>query len=277
VAESNVFKAGHADPSCHGDDATRSRSPHSRLGPQNPGAPRREAGPSRAQREAQARQAVTHRHGGGAAPQPLRWQSHWYIDSGSGLYDFRARVWSPELAAFLQPDEFGFLSHSGTLWSWPGQNPYRWRDPSGRDAEEWFLRNADSLQGGANNSKTVFKVYFRATLQHPMQVPRWTPELASGFRMDDPWVEGQGRAGAGKPSPSEAHPEPPPAPEPQPLPGAALARALFHGSTPRLAGRAWTASRRTGSPKRTPSLRTHRCCSSLMRTVQTKCTGRHRQ
>jgi RHS repeat-associated protein len=64
--------------------------------------------------------------------QPLRWQSHWFIDVGSGVYDFRARVWSPELAAFLQPDEFGFLGRSGTLWSWPGQNPYKWRDPTGR-------------------------------------------------------------------------------------------------------------------------------------------------
>ncbi|MEP7051066.1 MAG: hypothetical protein ABJB12_11970, partial [Pseudomonadota bacterium] len=26
---------------------------------------------------------------------------------------------------------------------------YRWRDPSGRDAEGWFLRNADTLQNGA--------------------------------------------------------------------------------------------------------------------------------
>ena len=39
----------------------------------------------------------------------------------------------------MQPDEFGFLSHSGTLWSWPGQNPYRWSDPSGRDAIGRFV------------------------------------------------------------------------------------------------------------------------------------------
>jgi hypothetical protein len=65
------------------------------------------------------------------------------------LYDSRARVWSADLGAFLQPDEYVFLTPSGTLWSWPGQNPFRYRDPSGRDAEEWFLRNADSLQGGA--------------------------------------------------------------------------------------------------------------------------------
>ncbi len=81
--------------------------------------------------------------------QPLRWQSHWFLDVGPGLYDFKARVWSPDLATFLQPDEFGYLTRTGTLWSWPGQNPYRWRDPSGRDAEEWFLRNADNLQAGA--------------------------------------------------------------------------------------------------------------------------------
>jgi RHS repeat-associated protein len=68
--------------------------------------------------------------------QPLRWQSHWFIDAGPGFYDFRARVWSPDLATFLQPDEYGFLSRTGTLWSWPGQNPFKWRDFSGRDGED---------------------------------------------------------------------------------------------------------------------------------------------
>jgi hypothetical protein len=41
-------------------------------------------------------------------------------------------VWSPELGAFLEADEFGFLTRTGTLWSWPGQNPLRYRDPYGR-------------------------------------------------------------------------------------------------------------------------------------------------
>src|SRR5688572_6192487 len=44
----------------------------------------------------------------------------------------RSRVWSPELGSFLEADEFGFLTRTGTLWSWPGQNPLRYRDPSGR-------------------------------------------------------------------------------------------------------------------------------------------------
>jgi hypothetical protein len=33
---------------------------------------------------------------------------------------------------FLQPDQYAYLSRGGTLWSWPGQNPFRWADPSGR-------------------------------------------------------------------------------------------------------------------------------------------------
>ncbi|HEY6558770.1 MAG TPA: hypothetical protein VI072_15910 [Polyangiaceae bacterium] len=62
--------------------------------------------------------------------QPLRWQGR--LTFGGDFYDFRARVWSPELGSFLQPDEFGYVTPTGTLWSWPGQNPYRWRDPTGR-------------------------------------------------------------------------------------------------------------------------------------------------
>jgi RHS repeat-associated protein len=66
---------------------------------------------------------------GGLAPpsgitQPFQWQGKRLI--APNLYDSRARVWSADLGAFLQPDEYGFLSRGGTLWSWPGQNPYRW-------------------------------------------------------------------------------------------------------------------------------------------------------
>ena len=62
----------------------------------------------------------------------------------------------------MQPDEFGFLGHSGTLWSWPGQNPIRWRDPSGRGAAEdwagWLLDAAAKYApapGGAANDNAV--------------------------------------------------------------------------------------------------------------------------
>jgi len=71
------------------------------------------------------------------ANQPFQWQGKRLL--AAGLYDSRARVWSTDLGAFLQPDEYVYLSRAGTLWSWPGQNPFRWRDPSGRLAgEEWY-------------------------------------------------------------------------------------------------------------------------------------------
>jgi RHS repeat-associated protein len=82
---------------------------------------------------------------GGVAPppqtlqvdQPFQWQGKLLI--APGLYYSRARVWSTDLGAFLQPDERVFLTRGGTLWSWPGQNPFRWRDPSGRLAgSEWY-------------------------------------------------------------------------------------------------------------------------------------------
>jgi filamentous hemagglutinin len=69
--------------------------------------------------------------------QPFGWQGKRQI--APNLYDSRARIWSADLGAFLQPDEYVFLGTTGTLWSWPGQNPFRWRDPSGRLAgEEWY-------------------------------------------------------------------------------------------------------------------------------------------
>ena len=76
--------------------------------------------------------------------QPRRWQGRPFFENGGeGIYDFRARWWSPELGAFTTADEFKYLTTEGTLWSWPGQNPFRFRDPSGRCAEE-----GDSINGG---------------------------------------------------------------------------------------------------------------------------------
>ncbi|MES1178300.1 MAG: hypothetical protein ABUL62_28520, partial [Myxococcales bacterium] len=71
-----------------------------------------------------------------AVEQSFMWQGKRQI--APNLYYSRARIWSADLGAFLQPDEYGFLTRGGTLWSWPGQNPFRWRDPSGRFAgNEW--------------------------------------------------------------------------------------------------------------------------------------------
>jgi RHS repeat-associated protein len=79
--------------------------------------------------------------------QPLRWKGRW-LNARTGLYDVRARMWSPELGVFVNADEFALLRKDSTLWGWPGQNPLRYSDPTGRDAEEWFLRNGNYLAAG---------------------------------------------------------------------------------------------------------------------------------
>ncbi len=80
--------------------------------------------------------------------QPLRWQGRW-LDTATGIYDVRNRQWAPELGAFLSADEFRFFSGSGTLWSWPGQNPVRLRDRTGQftDTE---VANKHTEYGGEN-------------------------------------------------------------------------------------------------------------------------------
>ena len=64
--------------------------------------------------------------------QPLRWKGRWFVNVAGGLYDVRARWWSPQLGAFLSVDEFAYHDRHSTLWGWPRQNPLRWSDPSGR-------------------------------------------------------------------------------------------------------------------------------------------------
>jgi RHS repeat-associated protein len=85
---------------------------------------------------------------------PFQWQAKRLI--APNLYDSRARVWSADLGVFLQPDEYVFLSHGGTLWSWPGQNPFRWRDPSGRGpAEDLAGTVLDALVSAAGSGTVV--------------------------------------------------------------------------------------------------------------------------
>jgi RHS repeat-associated protein len=64
--------------------------------------------------------------------QPHRWKGRWASDVAGGIYDVRARQWSPNLGAFLSIDEFAFHDASSTLWGWPGQNPIVFADPDGR-------------------------------------------------------------------------------------------------------------------------------------------------
>ena len=68
--------------------------------------------------------------------QPMRWKGRWWSEFGgaAGTYDMRARIWAPELGVFLSIDEFAYHEASSTLWGWPGMNPAKYSDPSGRFA-----------------------------------------------------------------------------------------------------------------------------------------------
>jgi RHS repeat-associated protein len=67
----------------------------------------------------------------GQLDQPLRWKGRWFEPIAGGVYDMRARWWSPAIGAFLSVDDYAYHDTSSTLWGYPGQNPLRWSDPTG--------------------------------------------------------------------------------------------------------------------------------------------------
>jgi RHS repeat-associated protein len=66
--------------------------------------------------------------------QPLQWKGRWFNSLAGGIYDIRARQWSPGMGVFLQIDEFEEHDSNSTLWAWGNQNPARFLDPSGRQS-----------------------------------------------------------------------------------------------------------------------------------------------
>lgn len=67
-----------------------------------------------------------------AIDQPLRWKGRWFEENiAGGVYEMRARWWSPQLGAFLSIDGYLHQDPNSTLWSWSNQNPMVWLDPDG--------------------------------------------------------------------------------------------------------------------------------------------------
>jgi len=54
-------------------------------------------------------------------------------DSATGLYDYRARTYSPELGRFLQMDPIKFEGGDANIFRYCGNDPVNWIDPSGRN------------------------------------------------------------------------------------------------------------------------------------------------
>jgi len=48
--------------------------------------------------------------------QPLRWKGRPFVNVAGGLYDIRARWWSPQLGAFLTVDGYQYQDSNSTLW-----------------------------------------------------------------------------------------------------------------------------------------------------------------
>ena len=62
-------------------------------------------------------------------------------DAESGLYDYRARAYSPELGRFLQMDPNKFGGGDANIFRYVGNDPITWRDPLG-------LQDAGDASGG---------------------------------------------------------------------------------------------------------------------------------
>jgi RHS repeat-associated protein len=66
-----------------------------------------------------------------AVDQLLRWKGRPFESAAGGVYDMRARWWSPAAGQFLTVDRLEYFDATSTLWGWGNQSPVRWSDPSG--------------------------------------------------------------------------------------------------------------------------------------------------
>ncbi|MGE0706842.1 MAG: RHS repeat-associated core domain-containing protein [Planctomycetota bacterium] len=79
--------------------------------------------------------------GAAAAWNPHRFTSR-TLDAATGLYDYRARSYAPELGRFTSPDPVG-MAGGANLYAYVGNDPLRFNDPAGL-WPDWLDRAAES-------------------------------------------------------------------------------------------------------------------------------------
>lgn len=72
------------------------------------------------------------------------------FDSESGMYYYRARIYSPRIGRFLQRDLLGYLD-SMNLYGYLKNNPLRYIDPYGLYSFDDFLQDAANFSAGAGD------------------------------------------------------------------------------------------------------------------------------
>jgi RHS repeat-associated protein len=87
---------------------------------------------------------------GPTVDQPLRWKGRPFLSVGGGVYDMRARWWSPRLGSFLSADDFDSYDVNSTLWGWANQSPTRWSDWTGNGPVGAALGTVIGTIGGAS-------------------------------------------------------------------------------------------------------------------------------
>ncbi|HEY5891929.1 MAG TPA: RHS repeat-associated core domain-containing protein, partial [Chthoniobacterales bacterium] len=70
-----------------------------------------------------------------------------------GLYDYRNRIYSPDLGRFLQADPIGFAGEDADLYRYVGNNPANWLDPLGLDI--WHINNSKAAGGNGHGGAIV--------------------------------------------------------------------------------------------------------------------------
>jgi RHS repeat-associated protein len=124
------------------------------------------------------------------------------IDAESGLYYYRARMYSPAWGRFLQPDPIG-LAGGKNLYAYVGNDPLNNVDPSGLAADGSQQNNlvgpgAGNGLGFSNEAQTAFEYFTPQPIPNAQSNQFDAPiVLVGGATVVRPWESGGGAGGPG--------------------------------------------------------------------------------